>query len=499
MWFYLLLTVVTLTYFWVSRRFSYWKQRGVPYVEPTFPYGNLNGLNKYHFGKMAQEVYSTLKATTGAKLGGMFFFVNPAVIILDLDFAKDVFVKDFQYFHDRGVYSNEKADPITTHLVTMEGTKWKNLRTKLTPTFTSGKMKMMFPTITAVAEEFRNCMENEVAKGGEIEMKDFLARFTTDVIGSCAFGLECNSLKDPKAKFREMGRKILSTTPMGFLRRILSITFRDLAKLLGVRLSDPEVANFFMNAVRDTIEYRERTNVQRNDFMDLLIKLKNAVPIEEGGSSQQGGLTFNEIAAQSFVFFVAGFETSSTAMSFCLYELAINQELQDKARQNVEELFAKHGSMSYEAVHEMRYIENCINESLRKYPPLPNILRNVTKPYHVPDMNVTLEQGYRVLLPVYAIHHDSQYYPEPEKFDPDRFSPEATTKRHQMAFVPFGEGPRMCIGLRFGMMQARVGLAYLLKHFRFTLSSKTPSPLKIMANSTILASEGGLWLNIEKL
>lgn len=356
---YLLLTVVTLAYLWIGRRYSYWKQRSVPYVEPRFPFGNLQGLNKRHFGLLAQDVYSKLKGS-GSKFGGMFFFVNPVAVILDLDFAKDVFVKDFQYFHDRGVYSNEKVDPITSHLVAMEGIKWKNLRAKLTPTFTSGKMKMMFPTITAVADEFRKCMVNEVDKGGEIEMKEFLARFTTDVIGSCAFGLECNSLTDPEAEFRKMGKKALTMSPMGFLRRILSVTFRDLAKFLGVRISDPDVATFFMNVVRSTIEYRERNKVQRNDFMDLLIKLKNAEPIDEN-TNQLGPLTFNEIVAQAFVFFLAGFETSSTTMCFCLYELAKNQELQDKARRNIDEVLAKYGTMTYEAVHEIRYIENCIN------------------------------------------------------------------------------------------------------------------------------------------
>ncbi|XP_019551619.2 probable cytochrome P450 6a17 [Aedes albopictus] len=494
---FLLLSVVTLTYFWIGRRYSYWKQRSIPYVEPSFPLGNLQGLNKRHFGLLAQDVYSKLKET-GGKFGGMFFFVNPVALILDLDFAKDVFVKDFQYFHDRGVYSNEKVDPITAHLVAMEGTKWKNLRAKLTPTFTSGKMKMMFPTITAVAEEFRKCMVNEVDKGQEVEMKEFLARFTTDVIGNCAFGLECNSLVDPEAEFRRMGRKALTPSPMGFLRRILSVTFRDAARALGVRISDPDVADFFMNVVKSTIEYRERNKVQRNDFMDLLIKLKNAESVD-GNPSQLEALTFNEIAAQAFVFFIAGFETSSTAMTFCLYELAKNQELQDKARRNINEVLAKHGSMTYEAVHEMRYIENCINESLRKYPPLPNILRNVTKPYRVAGMNVTLEKDCRVLLPVYAIHHDAQLYPDPQQYDPDRFNPDQCAARHPMAFVPFGEGPRICIGQRFGMMQARVGLTYLLKNFRFTLSEKTPSPLNILANSTVLASEGGLWLKLQKL
>ncbi|XP_058453121.1 cytochrome P450 6a2-like [Malaya genurostris] len=491
------LLTVALAIYWVRRKYAYWKHRGVPYVAPSFPVGNLNQTRS--LALQMQDVYVKLK-DCGRKFGGVFFFVEPLAIILDLDFAKDVFVKDFQYFHDRGVYSNEKADPITAHLVTMEGTKWRNLRAKLTPTFTAGKMKMMFPTIIGVAEEFRKCMQVEAKNGGVVDMKEFVARFTTDVIGTCAFGLDCNSLKDPNAKFRRMGRKIFTITPRIFLRRMFCLTFRDLARFLNFRLSDPEVSDFFMNVVRETIEFRERNKIDRDDFMDLLIKLKNADPIDNGTPAKLNRLTFNEIAAQAFVFFIAGFETSSAAMSFCLYELAQNQEIQDKARKNVQEVLARHeGKMTYEAVHEMRYIENCINESLRKYPPVTNILRNTSKDYHVPDMNVTLEKGYRVLLPVYAIHHDARYYPDPEKYDPDRFSPEETAKRHQMAFVPFGDGPRICIGMRFGMMQARVGLAYLLQNFRFKLSPKTSRQLEFLASNAILASKGGLWLHIENL
>ncbi|XP_055613819.1 cytochrome P450 6a2-like [Uranotaenia lowii] len=495
---YLILLAVALGFFWFRGKYSYWKERNVPFVEPSFPFGSLKGMNKRHLAMLAQDLYNELK-DSGKKFGGIWFFVNPVALILDLDFAKDVFVKDFQYFHDRGLYSNEKADPISAHLVTLEGSKWKNMRSKLTPTFTSGKMKMMFPTLVRVSDEFIECLECEAAKGVEVEMKDFLARFTTDIIGNCAFGLECNSLKNPDADFRIMGRKALSMTPMIFLRRMMAITFKGLARKLNVRTTDPEVAQFFIKAVEDTIDYREKNNIQRNDFMDLMIKLKNSEPLEDANSSQLGPITINEIVAQSFVFFVGGFETSATTMSYCLYELARNQEVQSRARENVLQILQKHGSLTYEAVHEMRYIENCINESLRMYPPLPNLLRETTKDYHVPEMNVTLQKNYQVLLPVYAIHHDPRYHPDPETFNPDRFNPDQSANRHPMAFVPFGEGPRNCIGLRFGMMQARVGLAVLLKNFRFRLSPKTPVPLKIVANSSVLTSEGGLWLHIERL
>jgi cytochrome P450 family 6 len=112
---------------------------------------------------------------------------------------------------------------------------------------------------------------------------------------------------------------------------------------------------------------------------------------------------------------------------------------------------------------------------------------------------VIFTKGTTVVIPVYAIHHDSLIYKNPDVYDPERFTPENEATRNPYAFLPFGEGPRNCIGLRFGLMQARIGLAVLLNNFRFELSDKTSVPLNLLKSSPLLTPEGGIWLKVEKL
>lgn len=133
------------------------------------------------------------------------------------------------------------------------------------------------------------------------------------------------------------------------------------------------------------------------------------------------------------------------------------------------------------------------------YPPGAVIPRKCVKDYKVPNTNVIIEKGITVLIPILGIHHDKEHYPNPEKFDPDRFTDENKKSRHTYAHIPFGEGPRNCIGLRFGLMQAKVGLASLLRNFKFTVDSKTKEPLQMRAGSLVLAAEGEIWLKAEKL
>ncbi|XP_055297423.1 cytochrome P450 6A1-like isoform X2 [Sitodiplosis mosellana] len=465
---FVLISIITAAYIYFKNAFNYWKSRGIPFEEPIIPYGSVKGLNKtIHTSDITKRIYDKFKGT--AKYCGVYLMAAPIAMILDLDLVKHILVKDFSNFSDKGFYSNEEDDPLSANLFTLDGDKWKKLRAKLTPTFTSGKMKIMFSHVVEVGERFNDCLRGIVQENNEVEIKDLLARFTTDVIGTCAFGIECNSLKDPNAGFKNMGEKAFRPRYPSLIQ-FLVIGMKNVSRRFHVKIMPDDVSEFFLRMVYNTVKYREKNDVHRNDFMDILIKLKNDKNALEG-------LTLNEIAAQAFLFFLAGFETSSTTLMFCLYELSKNPDIQSKARKVVQEAYEKH-------------------ETLRRYPPVPFVSRIAKNDYNVPETSNIIEKGTIIVIPTYAIQNDPEYYPDPERFDPDRFAADIARERDTMTWLPFSEGPRNCVGLRFGMMQARTGLAILLNNFEFTLNSKTIEPLSYIPDCFVLNPKGGVHLNL---
>lgn len=295
----LICVAIGLGYFWIRRRYAYFDDNGIVSEKPTFPFGNLKGVGKeFHVVYKIRELYEKFKGK--APLFGIHFFAVQNVVITDLELVKNILVRDFDTFHNRGVYYNAKDDPLTAHLFTIEDDHWRNMRAKLTPTFTSGKMKLMFDTLV----EISNLMVNQLRDSADlenIEMKNKLANFTTDVIGNIAFGLELNSIKDPDAEFRRMGKKIfLQDTNLQFKILFLA-SFRSLGRKLGMRLLPTDVSDFFLKTLRETIDYRLENNIERNDVVDLLLKVN-----KDSKGGEDGKLTFHELAAQCFVFFIAG-------------------------------------------------------------------------------------------------------------------------------------------------------------------------------------------------
>lgn len=127
-----------------------------------------------------------------------------------------------------------------------------------------------------------------------------------------------------------------------------------------------------------------------------------------------------------------------------------------------------------------------------------NLSRVVTKDYDCAEAKMVFRKGMSIVIPVYGIHHDPDIYAQPEEFRPERFSAEEVKKRPSCSYLPFGDGPRNCIGLRFGMMQARIALVLLLQHFQFTTCDRTLAfPMKISADKFILSPIDGVWLHIE--
>lgn len=145
------------------------------------------------------------------------------------------------------------------------------------------------------------------------------------------------------------------------------------------------------------------------------------------------------------------------------------------------------------------YIMLLILETLRLYPPVSTLSRSAHIDYQIAGTKFVIPSGVSVQIPVYGIHRDPDIYPDPEKFDPDRFTAFESAKRHAMAFLPFGDGPRNCIGLRFGMMQARIGLVTLLRSFNFKVDARMMSiPIKISKTNVVIACNDGIWLNMTK-
>lgn len=356
----ILISVVLAVYYYIIKRFlsfNYWHLRKVPYLKPSFPLGNLKGVGKdFHISQVIRNVYNEFK-NTGAKFCGVYFWSRPVAIILDLELIKDILIKDFNSFTDRGIYYNEIDDPLSANIFTVDGDDWRKLRKKFTPAFSSGKMKHMFPTMIRMGERLHETLNESVANNeGIIEIKSLMIRFTCDIIGTCAFGIECNSLCDPNTEFIRMGKIASNPFRHGPLMFVLKSYFKNIARKLHCKSLRDDVSDFFLKVTHGMVKQRKETNISRNDLMDILLKMK----IQETADASDT-TTLNEIAAQVFLFFVAAFETTSSSLTFCLYELARNTDVQQICRNEIRDAYKKYGGkFEYEMLMDMPYNEQVI-------------------------------------------------------------------------------------------------------------------------------------------
>lgn len=513
-WLTISVVLVISVWYYCVYKYSFWKEKGVKFVKPNFPFGNMRDtiLLRKPLAEVMKKLYDEFPEEPYV---GIYQFLRPMLLIRDPELIKQVMVKDFSYCQDRSREEiDEETNPLGVHLLLLKGTKWRIVRSKLSPTFTSGKMKMMFSLMTECAEQLQQYMDKPARNGDILEMKEVMAKFTTDVIGSCAFGLNCNSFTDSNSEFREMGKRVFEPSVASNLRRRLRALPPFLLKLFHVRVHPQEMINFFTGVVNDVIDYREMNNVVRNDFLQLLIQLKNKGKIEDdgdiksehvqdetAGKEMEENLEFTEslIASQAFLFFAAGFETSSTALSFCLLELAINPEIQQRLSIEIDTTLEKcKGPITYDAIQSMSYLDKVVNETLRKHPPAPTTVRVVTKPYVFPGTSVQLDVGMTILIPIYGLHHDPKYFPDPEVFNPENFNDELKANRPNHSYLPFGDGPRNCIGMRFGLLQVKLGLIFLLSNYNFSVCEKTQLPVKLDPRQTITSTPVSVWLRVNK-
>lgn len=218
--FFTVITVLIATaYLYVKNAFLYWKRRKIPYLEPSFPFGNFKKLymQQSSMGDLFKEFYDS----TSEPVIGTFSTTRPALVVRDPKIVQDILIRNFSSFYHRGMSGNEEFDPMANNMLLQNGEKWKRSRSKLSPAFTTNKIKGMFEVIMNCGNSLEKYVDRYAKSNETLEIRDLFARFATNVIASVSFGIEVDSIENPNAEFRQYGKRIFDPTFTHTLRGVI--------------------------------------------------------------------------------------------------------------------------------------------------------------------------------------------------------------------------------------------------------------------------------------
>ncbi|NXI64072.1 CP3AO protein, partial [Anseranas semipalmata] len=464
------LSLLALYGIWPYQAF---KKLGIPGPRPLpflgtfleYRHGLLN------FDQMCFEKYG--------KVWGIFDGRQPVLAVLDPVLIKTILVKEcYTIFTNR---RNFGLNGILESAVNVaEDEKWKRIRTVLSPTFTSGKLKEMFPIIKLYGEKLVKNIEKKVANDEFVTMKDIFGAYSMDVVASTSFSVDVDSMSNPNEPFVTNIKKFLKFSFLNpvFVLLVLFPFIIPVLEKMNVTLLPSKVMDFFNGIFMKMKKERENGyHVDRVDFLQLMVDSQSSQnssePAEENDSYKT--LSDEEILAQALVFVFAGYETSSSTLSYISYNLAVHPDVQQRLQDEIDANLPNKAAPTYNAIMQMEYLDMVVNESLRLYPPGGRIERVCKKTVEL--NGVTIPKGMVVMIPAYVMHRDPAYWPEPEEFRPERFSKENRKSIDPYTFLPFGAGPRNCIGMRFALLMVKMAVVVLLQNFSFRPCKDTPIPL----------------------
>ncbi|XP_025080188.1 cytochrome P450 3A43-like [Pomacea canaliculata] len=477
----LLIVLVLLVYLYGIWTFSTWSRLGIPGPRPSAFVGNLGDFQSKGFLASFEEWRKTY-----GKTYGIYFTRQPVLVTTDPAILKEVMVKQFHNFTDRHFITAELTqDYFRSNLFLSGGDTWRRYRLAMAPSFTSGKLKAVMTYITNCCQTLTSVLEQNAKAEDIVDLKDLYQRFTMDVIAGTALGLETKMLTDKRPEQQQMlsamNEVFASTVADSLPVRLVGIfpALEAPLRWLGFVAIPPNAASFFKTLLDSLIRQRDihpTDSHKRVDFLQQLLDLRvrpgqhvHDVTEEPFGKKPTKLLTQQEVVSQCFNIALAGFETTASALRFLTYHLAIHQDVQDKVLAEIQQVIGEE-EISYEHLAELKYLDCVILETLRMYPSTPLIGRRAASTATV--NGVTIPPGASVFIPIYAATHDPTNYPEPHLFKPERFE---TVHQSILSLLPFGLGPRQCIGMRLALLEIKMAVAHVLPRIQFAPCDLTPA------------------------
>lgn len=406
----------------------------------------------------------------------MFSFGIRMYVLTDPEMIKRVTIRDFDHFVNHNELLGDVDRVFGKSLFGMHGQKWRDMRTTLSPIFTSSKMKMMFGLLSNHAQSFVKTFEKRTGNGTvDIDAMEIFSRFTADGIATAVLGFEGDCVKNEDSGLFKIAKGLIHefTSPTAILKFIFfGVVSPKLYKLFDIQLTSKRTYDFFKRVVIDTMNERDRKNITRPDVIQLMLNVRQGkMKEEEINEKELDGLAgteehnlksniknLQEIVdddeywiAQGFIFFFGGFDTTSNLLQSVTFELARNPDVQQELFVEINEVIESLNGkpVTYEILHKLKYLDMVVCEALRKHPPFAQMDRTCSKDYEMDLGNgktILIKKKDLVILPFYQLHRDPEYFADPEKFDPQRFSDDNKDSIVAGTYLPFGIGPRACIG-----------------------------------------------------
>uniref|UniRef100_A0A672M2H3 Cytochrome P450 3A n=1 Tax=Sinocyclocheilus grahami TaxID=75366 RepID=A0A672M2H3_SINGR len=448
----LLMLFVALLYVYGSWPHSFFKKLGIPGPKPLPFFGTMLEYRKgfHQFDVECLKKYG--------RVWGIYDARQPVLCIMDQSIFKTILVKEcYSLFTNRRNF--RLNGPLYDAVSIVEDEDWRRIRSVLSPSFTSGRLKEMFGIMKTHSHILVDNLGKTATRGEAVDIKEFFGAYSMDVVTSTAFSVDIDSLNNPKDPFVTNIKKMLKFDLLNplFLITALFPFITPVLEKMDFAFFPTSVTDFFFAALKKIKSERVASDhkKKRVDFLQLMVDSQTA-----GKEHTEKGLSDHEILSQSMIFIFGGYETTSSTLSFFFYNLATNPEAMEKLQEEIDQTFPDKAPVDYEAVMNMEYLDAALNESLRLFPIVGRLERVCKKTVDINGLLIPKDMV--VMIPTFALHRDPDYWSDPESFKPERFTKGNKESIDPYMYMPFGLGPRNCIGMRFA--QVRTYRLVLINH-----------------------------------
>lgn len=485
------LIVLILSFFILSYQryfYTYWSSKKINGPKPLPFIGN----NLNLIFKPLHLLDQSLSKTYG-RFVGLYDVTTPVLLVTHVDTINEITTKKFHSFIDRRDFNEHKT--LTKFLSALKANEWKRVRSLMSPTFSSGKIRAMTHFMDEPIKLLCDELNLLSKKESPIELKSLLCSMVLNITARSSFGVELSSTNEQNELTIKHAMEVLTIKRH---KSFLAFTLpKFVKKITSFSIFPIESIDFMTNLVKSMMKERMKSikvNSKYPDFVDLMM---------EGMKSKPDGLsplTMEEVVANGLLMLVAGFETTASLLTYTIFCLSHHTQSQEKLRQELNtKLNESHDDIDLlrESLPSLVYLDSVINEALRLYPP-------VTRTERIANEDITLSNGIHlkagtvVAFPIYAIQRDYEYWQDGDSFIPERFLPENKHKIIAHSFIPFHEGPRNCIGMRFALMETKLALAKLIIKYKFLPSHASKWPLNF-PDASFLLSQNAVYVNINKM